>query len=183
MAGVKSDGVGSNDSADKSANKYINALADSSSVGLWVTDKTGGLIYANKTLTTWAGHPLKELLEKGWHTSLGQDYEHKKENEVASVILELKDYHAEFQFWDKTGNTRWLDVSGRPYFDQNGKFAGYSGVAVDITDTKRSLEESTAGVSRQAAFFSAALNGVIIMDAEGVITEFNPSAERMFGYK
>lgn len=179
---MKSGGVGSNSSTEKSVNEYIGALADSSPVGLWVTDKTGGLIYANKTLTDWAGRPLKELLGKGWHTSLGPAYKHKKENELDSVLPKREDYHVELQF-ESAGVTRWLDVTGRPYYDQEGEFAGYSGAAIDITETRRSMEESMAGASRQAAFFSAAFNAVIIMDAKGVIIEFNPSAERIFGYK
>jgi two-component system cell cycle sensor histidine kinase/response regulator CckA len=56
-------------------------------------------------------------------------------------------------------------------------------VAQDVTarlHAERSLSESEA---RKAAMLEAALDAVVAIDAEGRITEFNPAAERTFGYR
>jgi PAS domain-containing protein len=43
--------------------------------------------------------------------------------------------------------------------------------------------ELDEGVARLRAFLDAALDGVVVVDADGRITEFNRAAERMFGYE
>ena len=48
-------------------------------------------------------------------------------------------------------------------------------VVTDLTERKRAEE-------RKSAVVSAALDAVVLMDATGTITEFNPAAERMFGW-
>jgi PAS domain S-box-containing protein len=66
-----------------------------------------------------------------------------------------------------------VDFGGRPAALQ---------VVHDLTarrDSERALERSEA---RKAAIVESALDCVITMDAEGRVVEFNPAAERTFGY-
>ena len=51
--------------------------------------------------------------------------------------------------------------------------------AVDLTASRGALASSEA---HKSAVVRSALDAVITMDASGCITEFNPSAERIFGY-
>ena len=53
------------------------------------------------------------------------------------------------------------------------------GTTIDRNRAAQRLRESEI---RKGAIFEAALDCIITMDASGVITEFNPAAERTFGY-
>ncbi len=69
-----------------------------------------------------------------------------------------------------------------PSYGPDGKRAGVIGVATDVTRqgrAERALRESEA---RKAAILQSALDAVISMDHEGRIVEFNPAAEKIFGY-
>ncbi len=53
------------------------------------------------------------------------------------------------------------------------------GTAIERNRTAQRLHESEI---RKGAIFEAALDCIITMDASGIVTEFNPAAERTFGY-
>jgi PAS domain S-box-containing protein len=46
-----------------------------------------------------------------------------------------------------------------------------------------SAEAVRLGETRKAALLDSSLDGVIVIDSEGFVTEFNPAAERMFGVR
>jgi PAS domain S-box-containing protein len=52
----------------------------------------------------------------------------------------------------------------------------------DITDRKRAEEALRHSEARKAAVLETALDAIISMDEEGKVIEWNPAAERIFGY-
>jgi PAS domain S-box-containing protein len=62
-----------------------------------------------------------------------------------------------------------------PVYDDEGGIAAASVIARDVTE--RRIAES-----RRSAVIEAALDAIVTMDADGRIVEFNPAAERIFGY-
>ncbi len=53
---------------------------------------------------------------------------------------------------------------------------------VDVTSSKEAEQELSESQARQGAMVEAALDAVISMDHAGRILEFNPAAERLFGF-
>ena len=88
------------------------------------------------------------------------------------------------------GSIRHVSVSGVPFFDAQGQFAGYRGTGRNISASKlaeQALLESRAALSEtlnrlQAILDSAIEVAIIATDLEGKITVFNRGAERMLGY-
>jgi len=66
-------------------------------------------------------------------------------------------------------------------FRQNGQFFAVAMVR-DITNRKNSEDSLRAVEARQRAIIAAALDCIITIDREGRVVEFNPAAERTFGY-
>jgi PAS domain S-box-containing protein len=60
------------------------------------------------------------------------------------------------------------------------QFTQIAGVVIERAQSDASLRQSEA---RKAAMLDAALDGIVTIDHEGRITEFNPAAERTFGYR
>src|SRR6266481_4095027 len=54
------------------------------------------------------------------------------------------------------------------------------GIAIERAQADASLRQSEA---RKAAILASALDSIVTIDHEGRITEFNPAAERTFGYR
>ncbi|MDQ3625116.1 MAG: PAS domain S-box protein, partial [Verrucomicrobiota bacterium] len=59
----------------------------------------------------------------------------------------------------------------------------FTGLLRDITGRKRSEEALRQSDARKTAMFESSLDAVITMDHEGKILEFNPAAEKTFGYQ
>ncbi len=81
------------------------------------------------------------------------------------------------------GRGRDVIVSKATFFDPSGTVAGLVGVIVDITERKQ-LEEATRDSNEKLrAVFMAAPLAIIARDRDKLIRMWNPSAERMFGWK
>jgi len=87
----------------------------------------------------------------------------------------------EFRFLHKDGSWRTLEAAGS--FPVSGPDA--RGIVVnsrDITERKRAEEALHESEARKAAILESALDCIVSIDHQGIITEFNPAAERTFGY-
>jgi len=70
-----------------------------------------------------------------------------------------------------------------PLRDDSGKVSAVCGISTDITERKRAEDALRQSDARTRAMIDAALDAIIAMDEMGVIREFNPAAERIFGYR
>ena len=58
----------------------------------------------------------------------------------------------------------------------------FTGVVRDITERKRDEEQLRDSVARISTIVETVVDGIIILDDQGVIESFNPAAEHIFGY-
>lgn len=82
----------------------------------------------------------------------------------------------------KDGRPIDVSVTMSPLRDVSGRIFGASNVARDISDRKRSQAELNSVSARQAAILNNSLDCIITIDCQSRIVDFNPAAERTFGY-
>jgi PAS domain S-box-containing protein len=82
----------------------------------------------------------------------------------------------------KDGVTIDVAVTLSPILDTHAEIVGTSSVARDITMARRALAASRVLEARTSAILESAMDSIISMDHHGRIVEFNPAAERTFGY-
>jgi PAS domain S-box-containing protein len=82
----------------------------------------------------------------------------------------------------KDGTERPIDDSAAPIKDVQGRVVGVVLVFRDNTERRRAEEALRESEGRKTAIVEMALNAIITIDQEGKIVEFNPAAQRMFGY-
>jgi PAS domain S-box-containing protein len=81
------------------------------------------------------------------------------------------------------GVYRWFQSRGLPLRDTNGHIVRWYNLLIDIDERKRAEEKLRLSEARKAAILDSALDCIVTIDHEGCITEFNPAAERTFGYR
>jgi two-component system, cell cycle sensor histidine kinase and response regulator CckA len=79
------------------------------------------------------------------------------------------------------GKLVWQQCTVRALFDDAGRITEFQGVIQDITRRKESEEALRLGEERFRAILHSVVDGVIVLDATGAVTLFNPAAERVFG--
>ncbi|HNX34470.1 MAG TPA: PAS domain S-box protein [Kiritimatiellia bacterium] len=80
------------------------------------------------------------------------------------------------------GSATWVLTTKMPLRDSDGNIIGTFGVSHDITARKRIEQELRENEGRLRALTDAAQDAILMMDADGRISFWNPAAERIFGY-
>jgi PAS domain S-box-containing protein len=145
-------------------------LLDSITDGFVVLDREWRFSYVNAESERLTGMKREEMLGKShWDlfpATVGTDLERELRTVIQTgVPAEFENYYAP---WD-----RWFHLKAQP--------AGNGGISVfyrDITERMRQTRESLL----LASIVDSSDDAIISKDLDGVITSWNKSAERLFGY-
>jgi PAS domain S-box-containing protein len=77
----------------------------------------------------------------------------------------------------------WQQCTVRAMFDELGQITEFQAVMQDITRRKQSEEAIRRGEERLQAILNSMPDGVIVLDERGLVTLFNPAAEKIFQRK
>lgn len=153
-------------------------------VAVYTCDKKGFISFYNKhAALLWGREPEigKDLWCGSWkiYNSEGR-YLPLDECPMAIVLKTgqiVNDYEIIIERPD--GSKLYVMPHPQPLFDENGELEGALNMLVDVTHRK-SEEEKAA---RLTAVVQSSVAAIISKTLDGIITSWNPSAERMFGYK
>ncbi len=82
-----------------------------------------------------------------------------------------------------TGEERWIHARARVDLDGSTGLAQVLGVVIDVTPRKRAELETEESAARLKALVDTVSDGVVLIDARGIVLLFNPACERLFGYR
>lgn len=82
----------------------------------------------------------------------------------------------------KDGREHAIDDSAAPIRDAEGVMQGVVLVFRDVSERRRQDQVLQESEARKAAILDTALDGIVTIDHEGKIIDFNPAAERTFGF-
>lgn len=87
-----------------------------------------------------------------------------------------------FEVMGLKGSHRWLETHAVPLKDTTGKIVNLLGVTRDITERKKAEDEIKSSEERRKLIMNSALDAIICIDKDGMITFWNPQAEQIFGW-
>ena len=155
---------------------YQNAVE-----GISYVDAEENIVYANKAFADIVGYEQDQLAGMNLHKIVDDKNWAKIENETNRRRQgESSRYEVDFRRSD--GTVRNALISGAPFFDHDGRFAGTVGIVLDITEAKKNESESSDRQRRLQSLFDASPNAILVIDLNGKIVECNGRAQEIFGY-
>ena len=128
----------------------FRSLADSAPALMWVSRVEGQREFVNKAYVDFAGVDYDSALQLDWRTRLDPD-------DLPGILKRQiagegsrKPFSLEGRYRRADGQMRWLKSFSQPRLDPGGDFAGFIGIAFDITDAKQA-EADLAGVNELLA--------------------------------
>lgn len=108
---------------------------------LWETDAKGRLQYASERLTQLIGKPLDAVLGKPLLDAVCNGQSAEGWAEVQSRMTNHEVIESIDAPLVNQGVVSWWQINAEPILDDQRKFEGYRGVAVDITETRRAADD------------------------------------------
>ena len=137
------------------------------------------------TITSWNpaaermyGYSSKEIIGRSFSILMSED----QAGEMNAILARVTDGqavdHLETMRVRKDGSVFPVSLTVAPIRDENGVIVGVSGVHRDVTEQRKAL----AVAERLAAIVEYSDDAILGSTLEGIVTSWNPAAERLYGY-
>lgn len=117
------------------AESRMRDMVEASSDWLWEMGPDLRFKFVSNALPGLSDADIAGLIGKTWSETVRADFDQAGWSRHADAMSRHRPFR-DFVYLDKTpsGELRWRKVSGRPFFDQRGRFQGYRGTGTDVTE-------------------------------------------------
>jgi PAS domain S-box-containing protein len=121
--------------------QQFRLLADNAPVMIWRSDVTKACDFFNKPWLDFTGRTMAQELGSGWAEGVHPDDFDDCLALYTGAFDAREEFSMSYRLRRRDGEYRWILDNGRPYYHEDGSFAGYFGSCIDITDMKRALDD------------------------------------------
>ncbi len=149
--------------------------------GIYRTTPDGHVLLANPALIQMLGSSFDELASRNLELEFEPRYrreQFKERLEQEGTIQGL-----EWEWIRRDGSTIHVRENAKAIRGPDGKVLYYEGTLEDISNRVRAELLLSDTQALKETILETALDAIIAMDQRGRLVEFNPAAERMFGYQ
>jgi len=162
--------------------QQIEALFLQATAGMAQVDLTGRFLRVNDHYCAMVGRSREELTAVRM-----QDITHPDDLSHNSVLFRRavqsgEAFEIEKRYLRADGSVVWVRNAVSAIRDAAGRPDSILAVSVDISDYKQTQQALSESEALKGAILDAALDCVVTIDAESRVIEWNPAAERTFGY-
>jgi PAS domain S-box-containing protein len=162
--------------------KRYQALVETNNDFIWEIGIDGRYTYCSPQMENLWGLKPEDMVGK---SPFGLVPPEDRERSVAAFIAVIESgssfSNLEIRRVDSTGNLRFLEISGVPFFNNNGQISGYRGISRDITERKRAQEALQENIIFTNKLLDATALSTWISDEHGTAIRANTACFQFFG--
>jgi PAS domain S-box-containing protein len=125
-------------------------LADNAPVMIWRSGPDKLCDWFNRPWLQFTGRTMEQELGNGWTEGVHPADFARCVSTYVAAFEGREEFSMEYRLRRRDGVYRWILDKGRPYASLEGKFRGYFGSCIDVTDSKRAQDELRATQSELA---------------------------------
>jgi PAS domain S-box-containing protein len=137
-----------NVTAELESETRFRTMADHAPVLLWMAGTDGLCHYFNLTWLNFTGRSMEQEVGNGWAEGVHPEDFQRCMATYLDAFVERRAFSMEYRMRRHDGEYRWVYDQGAPRFDPDGKFAGYIGSCVDVTE-QRLARDALAVLTRE----------------------------------
>lgn len=157
-------------------------MADAAPVIIWVTNENHSCTYLNRQWYHFTGQSEESALGFGWLDATHPDDRLATESKFQAASQRHEPFLLEYRIRAGNGSYWWCMDTGTPQFGEDGKFIGYIGSVVNITDRRQTEEAIRASEERLRLALKAGRMATYDWDILTNQIEWSDTHYEMFGY-
>lgn len=124
----------------QSSQHMLTVVANSSPALIWMSGRDGLCNWFNEPWLNYTGRTLAQEFGDGWLTGVHPDDTERVADIYRAAFAKREAFDMEYRLRRHDGEYRWFFDQGRPRYDGVGRFEGYIGSCMDVTE-RRTHEE------------------------------------------
>jgi two-component system, NtrC family, sensor kinase len=159
---------------------FYQSLVESLPQNIIRKDRQGRFTYVNQRLCATLKLPREQIIGKTDFDLFPKHLAEKYRQDDAQVLETGTALEAVETHQTPDGRTLYVQIVKTPITDARGQLIGTQVMFWDVTERKQWEEALSDSERRYRQLTEASQDGIVVTDASGRITLFNPAAERMF---
>ena len=111
-------------------------MADTAPVMVWMAGPDTHITFINKRWLEFTGRTVQEEIGDNWFTGIHHDDLDRCRTSYLKAFKSEQPFFLEYRLRRHDGEYRWIMDTGVPLFDESGRFGGYIGTCMDLTERK-----------------------------------------------
>ncbi len=157
----------------RESEERFRRMADGAPVLIWMTDEHGKCTWFNQRWLDFVGAAMSSEVGYGWTRHVHPDSRGERVAGFERVMRAREMLELEYRLRRHDGEYRWMSVTGQPRYEAGGKFTGYIGVCIDVSD-RRAAQQEMARARDEAVAASKAKDEFLAALSHELRTPLNP---------
>ena len=116
-------------------------MVDTAPVLVWMAGPDAHITFINKRWLEFTGRSMQEEIGDTWFTGIHVDDLDRCRKSYLDAVTSEQPFVLEYRLRRRDGEYRWILDTGVPLFDEEGRFGGYIGTCMDLTERKEAEDQ------------------------------------------